>query len=148
MAVPKIDSVGRARVQALPGLGPEQPVAGAQNRAGDALGLLQSCWGMAGKKHSLLPSPNRVPRERGDMGSLALCYGLDRRDHKGKKLFGVFWQIKALRESSERLVGSQHTMCLHKAAYNPFPGSAPSHLAFFFLFSFKVTVFLRLIQYY
>ena len=99
-----------------------------------ALGLLQSCWGMAGKKHSLLPSPNRVPRERGNMGSLALCYGLDRRDHKGKKLFGVFWQIKALRESSERPVGSQHTMCLHKAAYNPFPGSAPSPLAFFFFF--------------
>lgn len=90
MAVPKIESVGRARGQTLPSpawAGPRalQLVAVAQNRV-DALRLLQSCLGVAGGKPSLLPSPNHTPREMGKRGAWHSVYALGSMDDNGRRL--------------------------------------------------------------
>lgn len=90
MAVPKIESVGRARGQTPPSpawAGPRalQLVAVAQNRV-EAPRLLQSCLGVAGEKPSLLPSPNHTPGERGDWGAWHSIYALGSRDCNGRRL--------------------------------------------------------------
>lgn len=80
MAVPKIESEGRACGQMLLGAasaGPRglQPVAVAQNTA-DALELLlpRAAWKGQEKTTSCCPSPSHSPGQKGDMGVTALHF--------------------------------------------------------------------------